>query len=369
MRGCQALALALCVAAIVGCSHGVERRAASEEAVREAVERQFEVSDARLDRAQLGLRVRDMILARRYAELDALADSLRTTDARFRSGSSMVSSFYGRPFDNYDESPIPPETWERLLHNLREWRSNARMHSPTPAIALAHALIDRAWAARGGGYANTVKEKQWDRFHNDITEARQILGRVERNGRSCPGWHEAMLEVALCLGASAEEYDRIFEAAVAAFPTHAEFYMAKSRYLQPRWHGEPGDWERFAAEVADRNPGGRGAELYARIVYSQADYFTNVFEESPAVSWERVQAGLEAWQARCPESVLPLSLSSRFAAQAGRYAESLKAHRALGKRVDLAAWDSDVTYWQRSRNWVLANSGRATATSGPARTR
>jgi len=309
-----------------------------------------------------------MLLARRYAELDALADSLRSTGAAFRSGSSMLSSFYRRPFDNHDESPLPAETWERLLLNLREWRSHARLHSPTPAIALAHALIQRAWAARGGGYANSVSGKQWPKFHADIAEARQILGRVDRDGRSCPGWHEAMLEVALCSSVGPEEYERIFDQAVAAFPTHADLYTAKSRWLQPRWFGKPGDWERFALEVADRNPGGRGAELYARIVYFQADYHTNVFEESPAVSWERAQAGLEAWQARCPESLLPLSLSSRFAAQAGRYAESLKAHRALGKRVDLAAWDSDVTYWQRSRAWILANSARVTASSA-ARTR
>jgi hypothetical protein len=37
--------------------------------------------------------------------------------------------------------------------------------------------------------------------------------------------------------------------------------------------------------------------------------------------------------------------------------------------VDLAAWDGDVTYWQRSRTWVLSNSARMTASSSPTRTR
>lgn len=354
-------AFAVCVCVAAGCAPSHPSRAdRTETQAHEELRLHFVVSNAKLDRAQLGLRVRSLLLERRYPELEALADSTRSTNASFPSGSSMLSSFYFWPFRNADDSELSAETWERLLHNLREWRSGHRS-SPTATIALAHALLRRGWAARGGGYAHEVKASQWPKFADDVAEARQLLGRAERKGgRSCPGWYEAMLEAALCSSASDKEYDRVFDDGAAAFPTHVELYTAKSRRLMPRWFGEPGDWERFAAEVADRNPGGRGPELYARIVYFQSDYTSNVFEDSPAVTWARVRSGLEAWQARCPESALPLSLLARFAAQANRPVESRKAFRELGTRVDLAAWHDRAEFWQRCRSWALSSSAPIT---------
>ncbi|HKQ58325.1 MAG TPA: DUF4034 domain-containing protein [Candidatus Eisenbacteria bacterium] len=359
MRPYAVLALILSAALTTGCvpsrhSHAAQARVQAQ--ADEELRLHFAVSNAKLDRARFGLRVRTLLLERRYIELEALADSTRSTNASFPSGSSMVSSFYYWAFQSADDSDLPAETWEQLLHNLRQWREG-QPRSATATIALANALIQRGWAARGGGYAHTVKASQWPKFADDIAEARQLLRRAERIGHDCPGWYEAMLEVALCSSASDQEYDRIFDEGVAAFPTHAELYTAKSRRLMPRWFGEPGDWERFAAEVADRNPGGRGPELYARIIYFQSGYTNNVFEDSPAVTWERVRVGLEAWRKRCPESALPLSLLARFAAQANRPGECRNAFRELGKRVDLAAWNDDAGFWHRCRSWAIASAG------------
>jgi Domain of unknown function (DUF4034) len=347
-----------CAVALAGCAPARSTDAVRAEAeAREELEQHFVVTNARHVACEFGLETRRMLLDRRYTELETLVDSLRTHDVCFPSGRPKLSSFYRWTFENDDRSPIDADTWSKLLYALRDWRSS-RPDAPTPAIALAHALVARAWAARGGGYAHTVKARNWPRFEEDIDAARTVLRHASRAGKSCPGWYSAMLEVALCSSASTADYDLVFEEGVAAFPTYEDLYTHKARRLQPRWFGEPGDWERFANEIYLRDPAGRGPELYARIVRAQAFYADNVFEESPQISWERTREGLRAWQARCPESDLPLCLTARLAVQAGRADEARAAFRDLGNRVDLDAWNGHASFWRRSRSWALSNAGR-----------
>jgi WD40 repeat protein len=44
-------------------------------------------------------------------------------------------------------------------------------------------------------------------------------------------------------------------------------YVQFARYLLPRWHGQRGDIEHFAAEIANSMPGDDGLEAYARIAF------------------------------------------------------------------------------------------------------
>ena len=75
-----------------------------------------------------------------------------------------------------------------------------------------------------------------------------------------------MLNLGLAQGWDAEAYDRLFEEATAFEPDYPPYYVTKAIYLQPRWHGRPGDWVRFAESAADLKVGKVGGALYYMII-------------------------------------------------------------------------------------------------------
>lgn len=140
------------------------------------------------------------------------------------------------------------------------------------------------------GSQATVKAEGWRLFGERIAEARRILVAAEPLGRTCPLFYVMRLRAALTDGTSRENYDRLFEESVKAFPTYAPFYFVRVNYLLPRWHGEEGEWEAFAETSANQVGGMAGDILYARIVWRMHEtrIFDNVFDESK-MEWERAQ--------------------------------------------------------------------------------
>jgi hypothetical protein len=71
--------------------------------------------------------------------------------------------------------------------------------------------------------------------------------------------------VALGEGWNLAAYDKVFNEAVAFESTYTYFYNNKVMYLLPRWFGQEGDWQKFAAQSADKMGSEAGDILYARI--------------------------------------------------------------------------------------------------------
>ena len=64
-----------------------------------------------------------------------------------------------------------------------------------------------------------------------------------------------------------DETEAFVEAGMQVDPAYIGIYAAMPQYLLPRWHGEPGDLEQFAADVAKRLPGDDGLEAYGKIAF------------------------------------------------------------------------------------------------------
>jgi hypothetical protein len=99
-------------------------------------------------------------------------------------------------------------------------------------------LIKRAWDARGYGYADTVTDDGWEKFHKDLALARDVLTSAWKLRPDLP---EAATEmITVCMGAGerlGEDEREWFARATAAELDFEPAYDAIREALMPRWGG------------------------------------------------------------------------------------------------------------------------------------
>lgn len=231
-----------------------------------------------------------------YEELDACAATLERTQARFPNGGWQLY----RMIDTLSECPggpaQPDEAWRLHLDRLHEWMLQHPESFPARE-ALAGAIRNYAWKARGEGFANTVTAEGWRLFSDRLQQASSILQGGPADLHHSPMWYYTSLSVDRELSRPREEYDRIFQEGIARTPGFFGFYTEKAYALLPRWNGQPGDWERFAKDVSDAKGGQDGDALYFYIVRSQCESIGNkdVLGDD-LLDWPRVKRG---WVALC----------------------------------------------------------------------
>ena len=169
-------------------------------------------------------------------------------------------SFLAMP--EYTESQDIPEHCTKLA----EWRREFP-NSPTPLIVLALAHIRHAWNARGSSWASTVTQEGWELFQSRIEEAHKLLERAVELGVKDGAAFSALIEVAKAKSLSHELTRAYLNAGMKLDPTYMEMYKQMAVYLLPRWLGEPGDVEAFAAEIVERLPRDDGLDAYGQIAY------------------------------------------------------------------------------------------------------
>jgi hypothetical protein len=156
-----------------------------------------------------------------------------------------------------------------------------------------------------------------------------------------PGWFDAMMTVAMGLGVTREGYERLFREAVAAQPGYTAFYLHKAYYLLPRWYGQEGEWQRFAAEVRAAH----GVELYARIGWAQGAFegFPQMFK-ARSIVWSDMKAGYEEMLRRNPGSVWTMNCLARVAWAAGDRETSARMFERIGDDYYSTAWQSRAMF-------------------------
>jgi len=106
-----------------------------------------------------------------------------------------------------------------------------------PWLLLGQVEIDRAWFARGNGYADAVTDEQWKGFGEHLAAAEKALNKAwlldpkeERIARQ-------MITVVLGKSGQREEMEEWFDRAMALKPDNYAACRAKMYYLEPKWHG------------------------------------------------------------------------------------------------------------------------------------
>ncbi|WP_269542389.1 DUF4034 domain-containing protein [Cerasicoccus fimbriatus] len=285
-----------------------------------------------------------------YEALDQQAGELAEGKQVFDNGSWKIHQFYVGIGERFGRSE------DQFLHDkrrLERWMEQ-RPDSTTARIAYADFLTEYAWHARGSGYASTVTNEGWRKFGSRLQEANEVLSPMWDSENLDPYWGSVMLRIALGQGWDAGDYRKLMSYLHASYPKYWGYDVSRAYSLLPRWHGEEGDWERFAKITSER-PDGLGSEVYARIIIRMAGFYGNIYRETDA-QWAPTKEGLEILLEKYPDSLTILNSAARVAVL-GNDQEMAKAlfEKIEDNYVD-SCWKNTEQFvhyrtWARTGNW------------------
>lgn len=292
-----------------------------------------------------------MLTDKEYAQLDCLADTVRSKKELFPGGVWKIHTIYSGL-----TSPTPfgvhatGMDWSIRLRELRQW-VEARPQSVTARVALASAMVGYAWQARGGGYADTVSDSGWQLFGKRLGEAKQILDDASALPTKCPESYLTLMNVAIAQGWNAEDRRALFNQAIATEPTYYYYYRVYATSLLPKWGGEEGEVERFLEEAANRLGGESGDLLYFQVA-------TNLIcgcndDQGLKLSLPRIARGFTAAEKRFGISMLNLNLLASTATHSAEPDPIIaeKAFQRIGDEWDREAWKQEE-YFRSAKEWA-----------------
>lgn len=296
--------------------------------------------------------VRELLAKGQFARLDEQAMDLQRTRARFPGGDWKLYRFHEALEKLVDEENATDQEWQDRIALLTRWHT-ARPDSIHAAIALGDAWAGYGWHARGTGFADTVTEEGWQLFRERLGRAQAVLDDARKLPAQCPHLYCALVDLARCQGWERAEVDKVFEQAVALEPLYLHVYSAMARYLTPRWHGERGDWERFADASATRIGGQEGSVIYGHIAWqiSKLQRGNEFFNENN-VSWGRIRQGFRDREALYGSSARTLNAFCKLAGAAADRQTTRELLARIGDQWDPEVWQ-ERKYFDGYREWAV----------------
>jgi hypothetical protein len=306
------------------------------------------------DKSTLKSLVSPLLKQHKYAELDKLAESIRSAHIHYPDGRNKLELFY----DGLEIPKAASEAdWNNYFTDLKEWMKQSPESITAPA-ALVSAWTSYAWKARGGGYSDSVKEHQWQDFSARLKQGHQILDQAKAMNSVCPHLYVGGQTVALGESWERPEYDKLYTEAITKFPDYYENYFRKTYYLQPRWDGGATEWADFAEKEADKVGGVNGDKLYALLTWyvDHLHFYHNLFTDFPNLKWARVQKGMEAIIKEYPNNNYVLNEYCLLAYQASKKVLAKKLITQIGNNVDVSIWTKKANFLQ-AKSEILSNPG------------
>jgi hypothetical protein len=286
-----------------------------------------------------------------YDALENLAEQGRSANDAWPSGNWRVVPVY----NGLELSDAQAESvWLARQNALQAWVKD-RPESITARVALARHLVNYAWKARGLGFANTVSDKGEQLFEERLQQAQSVLSEANNLTERCPVYWSTLMKIGLGLRMDRDEYDRIYQQAMAAYPDYTPAYVQRAIFLLPRWYGAKGEWVTDLTKMADKIGGEKGDILYAQVAWSMHGFSDkkNIFTENEELSWDRVNRGWDALEKEFPDSLNTTLIHAHLAALAGDREKAKECLMKTEGKVTLSAWDSKEEFIDFA-NWTFA---------------
>lgn len=205
--------------------------------------------------------------ARDYKSLDALIENLRGNKARSSSGLWLQGFFYVG-FEKLAGEIRSEEQFDRHEAELANWIA-ANKNSDAARLASSMAMIKRAWFYRGHGYAGTVSDDAFAKFHAQVSKTKKFLLENESISKRDPEWFTQLFMVLMVEQDTDEEKYRVyFDKAVKLYPDYFPIYFTAASFYLPKWHGSNAEFDQFV-KYAVKNAGPEQASaMYARIYWA-----------------------------------------------------------------------------------------------------
>lgn len=298
-----------------------------------------------LQQQALENKARQLLREGKFAEIEKQAAQLRRSGGEFIDGKNKLLVFY-LGLSNVPERGTEAD-WQQLEKRLLAWRK-AQPKSVTARVAVAMTYFHGGMLARGRSFADKVTDKQWGLMAKRIAQSFKEVKAAQWAMDQCPGWHLASQSVGFASSVSRETYDLVTDKALERFPNVTDFHLGQVHFLMDRWYGEPGDWQAYAAKIADSKPGEAGDIFYARAVWYLIDTLNNLkADELKTFDWPRARRGFEALMKKGD----PYSVSGPYAVAAWLQGDRPTFKRLLDKHIGN---QGDPTVWKRVETFIEA---------------
>lgn len=298
-----------------------------------------------LQQQALENKARQLLREGKYAEIEKQAAQLRRSGEEFIDGKNKLLVFY-LGLSDVPERGTEAE-WQQLEKRLLAWRK-AQPNSITARVAVPMTYFHGGMLARGRSFADKVTDEQWKLMGRRIWRAYDELKAARPVREQCPGWHYASQQVTFASELKLETHDFVTHKALERFPDVTDFHFGQVHFLMDRWYGEPGDWQAYAAKIADSKPGEAGDIFYARAVWYLIDTLNNLkADELKTFDWPRARRGFEALMKKGD----PYSVSGPYAVAAWLQGDRSTFKRLLDKYIGN---QGDPTVWKRVETFIEA---------------
>lgn len=226
-------------------------------------------------------------LAKQFQELDALLDGWRARRELLPNGCSKLAHAYVKAFD------------VAHLGLVREWVA-AR-----PRSVAAHSVLCALLADQG-----------WETHSKPLLD--QALDEYRQAQRCDPGAIDPYLGaagLAIAQGWTNAVFGEFIEKGLAIWPRERTLIHAVTHYLDPKMYGDAGDIEVFAGRLA----GAQGPECYALAAIDALEDGApaDTFFKDTHFAWPKLKDGLVGLVMRHPTSPALVGYEARFAKMAG----------------------------------------------------
>lgn len=231
------------------------------------------------------------------------------------------------------------------LEFLQRW-AKEKPEDATPLIIAAKLYILWGWEARGSGFAGTVSEDGFRLFGERLRSALTQARAAEKLQPADAELYRVLVDLAKGLAGKREHVDRWAETGRKIQPNYFPLYDSVSEYLLPRWHGEPGDIEKFAEQISTAIGGDDGQEAYARIALQTNMYDSTMLFTSDYDS-RKIAAGAAVMERRYPQAETLVNFLALIAWKEQNLPLARKHLEQLPKaKVDFRQFGSENRYFR-----------------------
>lgn len=296
-----------------------------------------QVIDGPIAHEQFKHSVQKMLYQERFGDLENMAYDLRKTKAKFPDGAWKLLLFYEGFKSPLDKTP---DGWKRFLTKFDKWLQ-VSPDSVTARVAAGTGWAFFGWKARGSGYANSVSDEGWRLLKDRLDKAFSLLTEKPVHPEDdCPGRYDLLLAIANVQGWDRAQYEELFHEAITFEPTYHAYFLNKANYLTTKWHGEKGDWQKFAQNAGNSTSAKEAGLVYTRILMS---FWPNEFKSftEPGITWSLAKQGFVDIEKNNPGSPWNLNRFCQLACVAKDKETARELFAKIGNRPYWQAWKND----------------------------
>ncbi|GGU82569.1 hypothetical protein GCM10010260_13990 [Streptomyces filipinensis] len=242
---------------------------------------------------------------------------------------------------------------------LLAWEA-ARPEDPDAAVVRVQSTVHLAWELRGSLLAENTTREQFDGFHRMLAAAREEVARAAALNPDDPTPYIVEIWVALGLGYSHAEMDKLWAQITTRAPHHYGAHYAALQYWCAKWRGSEELAFEFAERAAAEAPLGSLLTVLPLVAHFEHDSSTGVAADGTPEMVARVDAGLaDAAAAAAADPGRPglaqlRHLLAFYLHLQDRHEAALEQFKLVDGYVDAVPWsyrgDGAAAYYCRVRN-------------------